>query len=140
VLSRLLKQARIEAGLTLTQVAAAVMVSQSQLSRIETGAASLSSERLVALAGIYGVSPSRLLDGAVVKSMSDMDLDRIGQVIEFVEVVLQDVSPRPAAKQIRTAVLAIFRHESAAAFEAGRPFNAESYRGNLLSMLAPPEA
>jgi transcriptional regulator with XRE-family HTH domain len=132
----LLKGARINAGMTLMQVAAEASVSQSQLSRIETGAAAVTSQRLVELAGIYGVSPSKLLDGSVTKSMSETELDRIGQVIEFVEQALVDIVPRPAPGLIRAAVLAIFRHETIAALEAARPFNPSSYQGILLSMVA----
>lgn len=137
MLHHLLKQARIDAGLTLVQVATRMGVSQSQLSRMETGAASVSAQRLVELAGIYGVSPSRLLDGAVVKAMSDTDLDRIGQVIEFVEEALLSVDPRPTPRLIRKAVLAIFRHETAASHEASRPFSPAAYRGILLSIVNP---
>jgi transcriptional regulator with XRE-family HTH domain len=135
VLHHLLKQARIDAGLTLIQVASKTGVSQSQLSRIETGSANVSASRLVELSGIYGVSPSRLLDGAVVKSMSDTDLERIGQVIEFVEEALLGMDPRPTPQLIRRAVLAIFRHETAAAHAESRPFNPLGYRGILHSIV-----
>ena len=117
------------------QVAARTGISQSQLSRIETGSAAIASQRLVELAGIYGVSPSKLLDGALVKSMSDTDLDRIGQVIEFVEASLLGYVPRPSPQLIRNAVLAIFRHETAAAHEARREFDPGRYHGILLSMV-----
>ena len=119
----------------MTDAAKKLGVSQSTLSRIEAGGSKVSSQRLADLASAYGVSPSRLLDGAVVRAMSDTDLDRIGQVIEFVEDVLVDASPRPRPTQIRETVLAIFRQETAVTWETGTAFDPTRYRAFIEALL-----
>ncbi len=129
-----LKTARLDAGLTMEKAAECLGLSQSTLSRIESGDTNVSSQRLVDLASAYGVSPSKLLDEAVVRSMSETDLDRIGLVIEFVEEVLVDTTPRPSPRQIRETVLAIFRQETEASWEAGSTFNPLRYRA-LINIL-----
>ena len=130
-----IKKARLDAGLTMTEAAAKLRVSQSTLSRIEAGESNVSSQRLVDLAAAYGVSPSKLLDGAVERSMSDTDLERIGQVIEFVEEVLSETSPRPNPRQVRETVLAIFRQETAASWETGASFDPKRYRALIETLL-----
>lgn len=122
----ILKKARLDAKLTMEQASERVGISQSQLSRIESKKAQVSAQRLVDLAGAYGVSPSKLLDGAVVGAMPESDLDRIGQVIEFVEETLAEHEPRPSPKLIRKTVLAIFRQETKTSLESGKPFERDS--------------
>ena len=118
-----LKKARQAAGMSMDEVAEKIGVSQSTLSRIEAGVAGVSSQRLIDMASAYGLSPSSLLDGSAVRTMSDTDLDRIGQVIEFVEEVLADELPRPDPKQIRDTVIAIFKQETLASWEGQGTFN-----------------
>lgn len=112
-----------------------VGISQGQLSRIETNKASVTSSRLVDLATVYGVSAAHLLEGALVGAMSEADLDRIGQVIEFVEETLADHEPRPSPKLIRKTVLAIFRQETKASLDSGKPFDPGQYRDLVKSLL-----
>ena len=131
-----LKRARIDAGLSMDDAADRLGVSRSALSRIEGGVTSVSSQRLIVLAGVYGVSPSSLLDGAVVRAMSDTDLDRIGRVIEFVEEVLADQSPRPDPKVVRETVLAIFKQETALAWDTGAEFDPARYRELIRALVS----
>lgn len=133
-LSNDLKQARKEAGLTMVDAAEQLGITQGSLSRIETGDTSVSSQRLIDMAGLYGVSPSMLLDGAVVNALSDKDLDRIGQVIEFVEEVLSEHSSRPKPTVVRETILAIFKQESASVYKSGANFDPSRYR-ELISVL-----
>ena len=119
----------------MTDAAEKLGVSQSTLSRIEAGDSNVSSQRLVDLASAYGVSPSKLLDGAVERAMSDTDLDRIGQVIEFVEEILTETSPRPSPRHVRETVLAIFRQETAVSWEAGGCFDPTRYRDLIETLL-----
>lgn len=134
MLNEIIKQARLEAGLTLDQAAEKMGLSQSTMSRIETGETAITAQRLVDMASAYGVSPSQLLDGAVVRSMSETDLDRIGAVIEFVDAAAADQSPRPSSQTIRQTVLAIFRQETAFSWETGAAFDPTRYR-ELVTML-----
>jgi transcriptional regulator with XRE-family HTH domain len=130
-----LKRARKELGLSMVDAATLLGMSQSQLSRIETGKSGLTAQRLAEIAGTYGLSASKLLDGATVRTMSDTDLDRIGQVIEFVEATLANHAPRPSPQVIRNAVITIFRHETSAVHATAKPFDPTSYREILLSMI-----
>lgn len=134
MLNEIIKQARLEAGLTLDQAAEKMGLSQSTMSRIETGETAITAQRLVDMASAYGVSPSQLLDGAVVRSMSETDLDRIGAVIEFVDAAAADQSPRPSSQTIRQTVLAIFRQETASSWETGATFDPSRY-SELVTML-----
>lgn len=129
-----LKEARVEAGFTMEDAGRRLGLSQSTLSRIEAGDTGISSQRLVDLASAYGVSPSALLEGAVVRSMSETDLDRLGMVIEFVEEALIGADPRPVPSQIKDAVVAIFKQETALAWETGATFDPSRYQ-DLLTLL-----
>lgn len=129
-----LKQARKNAGLTMVDAVKLIGITQGSLSRIENGDTAVSSQRLIDMAGVYGVSPSSLMDGAVVNALSDKDLDRIGQVIEFVEEVLSEHSSRPKPTVVRETILAIFKQESASAYKSGADFDPTRYR-ELISVL-----
>jgi transcriptional regulator with XRE-family HTH domain len=140
VLHEDLKRARQQLGLSMVDAAKKLGLSQSQLSRIEAGRSGITSQRLAELAGLYGISVSKLLDGQTVRTMSDADLDRMGQVIEFVETILADQSPRPSPQVIRNAVITIFRHETLAVQGTSKPFDPPAYRDILLSMVGNPTA
>ena len=129
-----LRQARKNAGLTMVDAAKELGIKQSSLSRIENGSTGVPSQRLIDMAGLYGVSPSSLMDGAVVNALSDKDLDRIGQVIEFVEEVLSEQSSRPKPTVVRETILAIFKQESASVYKSGADFDPTRYR-ELMSIL-----
>ena len=129
-----LRQARKNAGLTMVDAAKELGITQSSLSRIENGDTGVPTQRLIDMAGLYGVSPSSLMDGAVVNALSDKDLDRIGQVIEFVEEVLSEHSSRPKPTVVRETILAIFKQESASVYKSGADFDPTRYR-ELMSIL-----
>lgn len=129
-----LKKARINAGLTMEDAGLLVGLSQSTLSRIEAGDTGISSQRLVDLASAYGVSPSSVLDGSAVRSMSEADIDRMGMVVEFVEETLVGVDPRPAPAIVRDAVVTIFKQETKLAWEAGTSFDPARYE-DLLKLM-----
>ncbi|WP_107497948.1 helix-turn-helix transcriptional regulator [Thalassobius sp. I31.1] len=134
MLHETLKEARLNANLTMEEAGKRLDVSQSTLSRIEAGETGVSSQRLVDLASAYGVSPSALLDGSVVRSMSETDLDRMGMVIEFVEETLAEKSPRPSPRQIKNAVVTIFKQETALSWDTGATFDPTRYQ-DLMALL-----
>ena len=134
MLHKQLKKARLEAGLTMEAAGQRLGVSQSTLSRIEAGDTGVSSQRLVDLASAYCVSPSALLEGSVVRSMSETDLDRMGMVIEFIEVALTDKNPRPSPRQIKDAVVTIFKQETALSWDTGATFDPARYQ-DLVKLL-----
>lgn len=123
-----LKEARLNAKLTVTETAKRLGMSQSTLSRIEAGDTGVSSQRLVDLAATYGVSPSALLDGSVVRSMSENDLERMGLVIEFVEESLAGTTPRPTPGEVRDTVITIFKQETALSWDTGAAFDPSRYK------------
>lgn len=129
-----LKEARLNAGLTMEDAGRRLGVSQSTLSRIEAGDTGVSSQRLVDLASAYGASPSALLDGAVVRSMSETDLDRLGMVIEFVEEALVNAYPRPGPSHVKNTVVTIFKHETTLSWETGATFDPGRYH-DLITLL-----
>ncbi len=59
-----IKQAREERGLTVSQVAQKLDMSERQMFRLEQGDSPLKRVHLLALAEIYGVSPTDLEDAA----------------------------------------------------------------------------
>jgi len=140
VLHEDLKRARQQLGLSMVEAAKKLGLSQSQLSRIESGRSGITSQRLAELAGLYGISVSKLLDGQTVRTMSDTDLDRMGLVIEFVETIVADHNPRPSPQAIRNAVITIFRHETLSVQGTSKSFDPTTYRDILLSMFGKPTA
>ncbi len=123
-----LKKARLDAGLTMEDAGRLLGLSQSTLSRIEAGDTGVSSQRLADLASAYGVSPSSLLDGSAVRSMSESDIARMGMVVEFMEEALADITPRPAPHEVRDAVVTIFRQETTLSWETGASFDPTRYQ------------
>jgi transcriptional regulator with XRE-family HTH domain len=130
-----LKRARKQLGLSMVEAARKLGLSQSQLSRIESGKSGITSQRLAELAGLYGISVSKLLEGQTVRTMSDTDLDRMRKVIEFVESVLADHNPRPSPQVISNAVITIFRHETLAVHGTSKAFDPTNYHEILISMI-----
>lgn len=134
MLHDLLKQARKDAELTMVQVAERVGMSQSTISRIESGVGNITEVQLSDLCAVYGVSPSQLRDDAVVRSISETDLKRVGAVIEFVEGVIHEEGIRPSPQVVRDTILAIFRQENDLAWETGATFDPGRY-SELVSIL-----
>lgn len=58
-----LRRLRENKGLTQVEVAELLGVSQAAYSRLEKGAVEISVEKLMELCAIYGVMPSKLLEG-----------------------------------------------------------------------------
>lgn len=110
-----LKQAKLDAGLTTVEAAEKIDIDQSSLNCSATGDTAVSSQRLIDLARLYGVSLSNLVDGAIVNALDEENLSRLGQVNTFVKNVLQGQETRPSPETIRDTILAIFRQESEAA-------------------------
>ncbi|PCJ90729.1 MAG: hypothetical protein COA52_09930 [Hyphomicrobiales bacterium] len=135
IIGKSLQLARSNTGLAMVDAAKAIGISQSQLSRMETGDAAITAERLVDLASLYNVAPEHLLTGLVDTTMADPELDRIGDVIEFIEGVLASTTTRPSARKIRDTVLSIYRLEAKSAFENGKPFELHKYQGVVAALI-----
>jgi len=95
----------------MVQVGEQLGMSQSVISRIEAGRRDVTETELTRFAELYGVSPSQLRDAAMLRRITDTDIDRMGEVIEFVETVITQEESRPPPKLVRETILAIFRQE-----------------------------
>ena len=80
------------------------------------------------LAPACGFSTSSLLDEPAVSTKSETDLDRIGQVTEFVEEVPADEIRHPDPRQIGETVTAIFKQEMLAFWEISSSFDSRQYQ------------
>lgn len=120
--ARALQEARKALGLTLEDAARELSkfssdttgprISSSQLSRIETGSAYITQERLEQLADLYGLSVPELLDGQVVKAASRMDLQRLKDVVAFVQQVVIDLQAQPSATKMSDAITMVYERET----------------------------
>lgn len=118
----------------MVQVAEKLGVSQTMISRIEAGTRDVTETELVKFSDIYGVSPSQLREAAVIRPISETDLDRIGEVIEFVEVAISSADHRPNPRMVREAIIAIFRQENELARKTAVEFDPNRY-SELVSIL-----
>lgn len=117
-----LQRARKLKGLTLAAAAESLSayaeqtdrpgLSSSQLSRIETGTAYISQERLEQLADFYDLAVPELLQGDVMKAASRMDLVRLKAVVALVQQVVIDLRAKPSAEKMADAVTMIYERET----------------------------
>jgi transcriptional regulator with XRE-family HTH domain len=107
----LIRKLRKEAGYTLEQAAEVTGYPKTNLWRMETKKGSLSVDDFISLANSYGYSAGDLLNGQKTVAPSNVDLEKLGLVIEFVEQQIQKNSSRPEPSKIRLAVLETFKAE-----------------------------
>ena len=120
--AKALQSARKALGLTLEKAASELSelakgtegsgISPSQLSRIETGAAYLSQERLEQLAEFYGLSVPDLHNGAVMKAPSRVDLARLKAVVSLVQQVVLELRVKPSAEKMADVVALVYERET----------------------------
>ena len=135
-LSRTIKQAREEAGLTLTEAAERLGIGKSTLSRLETGKGPVSATRLAELAGVYRVAAGALLDCAVERVSSEPNYQLIEEVIVAVESVAQDMDQHPIPKRVGRAAVEVLRlAKEEADRDARTSFDHSRYNGVIKAML-----
>jgi hypothetical protein len=70
------------------------------------------------------------LEGNLVTAPSHTDFDRLGQVVEHIEGLIQQDGNRPTPSQVRTAVVEVLRLETARVIETqGSTFDPARYNG-----------
>ncbi len=108
---RTLRQAREQAGLSLEQAADQIGISGASFSRMENGLSKVTTERLEALASLYKVSASALIEGNIVTMPSTVDLNRMRAVVEAVQSVVNQLRVKPSPEKMGLAVSEIYRME-----------------------------
>lgn len=135
-LHEVIRAAREQSGLSLTEAAAKLGVGKATLSRLETNKGPITATRLTQLAKIYNMAPSTLLDGTMAPASDGHDLDQIGAMVEMVVAVALDTTPAPAPAKVRTATIEVLK---LVLDESGqlRSTDPRRYLGVAKAMLAP---
>lgn len=137
-LHQVIRKAREDAGLTLTEAALQLGVGKATLSRLETAKGPITATRLTEIARLYRVTPSALLDGTVLAApTSDEDLDHVGLVVEEIERVIADGDLRPSPVRVSAAVVEILKlARSDYRARADGKFEVQRYLGVARAMLS----
>ena len=110
-LHHLLRKAREDREITLEQAADLIGISGASFSRMENGLSRITTDRLVQLSELYGISASALLDGAIVSRPTTVDLQRLRATVEAVQGVVGAVGASPSPEKLGEAVAEIYRTE-----------------------------
>lgn len=106
-----LREARLQAGLSLEKAAECIGISGASFSRMENGLSKVSTDRLEMLASLYRVSAFDLIEGSIITMPSTVDLDRMRAVVEAVQAGVYSLRVRPSPEKVGTAVTEIYRME-----------------------------
>ena len=110
-------------------------VPKTSLWRWENNETKVDAQRLVDIAAAYGLSVPAIFEGRVMTAPTQMDLDRIGTVVQFVDETIQLNGARPDSKLIRAAVVEILRLETSRVLETkDSEFNLRRYQELLRGM------
>lgn len=132
----ILIDARESKGLSLADAAKLLGVPKTSLWRWENGETKVDAQRLVDIAAAYGLSISAIFEGKILKAPTQTDFDRLGDVVEHIELIIQGLSVRPNPKALRTAVVEVLRLETTRVLETpGSTFDPSRYDAMVSSML-----
>lgn len=132
----LLQRARESVGLSLTDAAIQLGIPKTTLWRWENGQTKIYAEKLVRVASAYGVSASKLFEGEVVIAPSQIDYERLGMVVEHVELIVQANGHRPKPEAVKTAVVEILRLETQRLLDVkGGEFDLSRYEQTIRGIL-----
>lgn len=125
-----IQNARERAGLSVNKAADMLGVKRTQIWRMENQAFALSAERLFALADLYGVNPRWLYQGEEFIVDTDDRFTRIGDVVQFVEEIIQSQQARPSPDRVTEAIIEVLKRDAdLPAISRQQPFDAEQHRG-----------
>jgi len=132
----ILQKAREAKKLSLSEAARLLEVPKNTLWRWENDETNIYAGKLVAIASVYGLSASKLLEGKIVIAPTQIDYERLGIVVEHIERVIQSLDIRPKPESVRTAVVQVLKLETERVLEAkGSAFDPSRYdeliKGNL---------
>jgi len=103
--------------MSLAEVVKFLGVPKTSLWRWENNETKADAQRLVDIAAAYGLSISAIFEGKVLKAPKQTDFDRLGDVVEHIELIVQDLDLRPNPKALRTAVVEVLRLETTRVLE-----------------------
>lgn len=112
MLGKQLKDAREALGLTLEKAADLVGFPKTSLWRYEQQEGKVAVDTFVLIAHKYGLSARELLDDKRVKVPEQIDFERMGIVIEYVETIITKAEIRPAPAKVRLAVTEVLKIET----------------------------
>ena len=131
----ILVEAREAKGMSLAEAAKLLAVPKTTLWRWENET-KVDAQRLVDIASAYGLSVSSVFEGKVLSAPTQTDFDRLGDVVEHIELIIQGLSVRPNPKALRTAVVEVLRLETTRVLETpGSTFDPSRYDAMVSSML-----
>ena len=131
----ILVEAREAKGMSLAEAAKLLGVPKTTLWRWENET-KVDAQKLVDIAAAYGLSVSSLFEGKVLNAPTQTDFDRLGDVVEHIELIIQGLDVRPNPKALRTAVVEVLRLETTRVLETpGSTFDPSRYDAMVSSML-----
>lgn len=123
-----LREARINSGKSVNQVAEDLGVSRIQIWRMEKNADFISVERLKKMAELYGRPIQSFFDDKVEISEPEVSYQIIGMAFEAVEAVASKMKKRPSPAVLRSAAIAVIRAQQKRwAENPGIRFNVEEF-------------
>ena len=132
---KILQDARETKGLSLGQAAKLLGVPKTSLWRWENNETKVDAQRLVDIAAAYGLSVPAIFEGRVMTAPTQMDLDRIGDVVKYVEDTIQLNGARPRSELVRAAVVEILNLETSRVLESSdSEFDLDRYHRLLQGM------
>ena len=106
-----LRQARESVGISLREAADHVGITTASMSRLETGLASVTVERVDTLAKFYGLSLPDLLSGRFVTMPTTVDFTRLHAVVRLVQDVVHRRKLRPSPEKVADVTSTVFKRE-----------------------------
>ncbi len=106
-----LRQVRKRSGVSLEKAADHLGITTASMSRLETGLAAVTADRVVSLARFYGVTVADLFEGRLVTMPSDVDLDRLQAVVLLVQSVILKLKVKSSPEKTADVVRMVYRRE-----------------------------
>lgn len=132
----ILQKARASKALSLGEAAKLLGVPKTNLWRWESNETKVDAQRLVDIAAAYGLSVSEMFEGNIVVAPTQTDFDRLGEVVEHIELIVQDLDLRPNPKALRTAVVEVLRLETSRVLDThGTKFDPSRYDAMVYGIL-----
>lgn len=110
-INQALRQARERAGVSLSDAAKHLGIAKASMSRLETGLASVTVERVDTLAKFYDLSLPDLLSGRFVTMPTTVDFTRLHAVVRLVQEVVHRHKLRPSPEKVADVTSTVFKRE-----------------------------
>ena len=134
-LNKTLKEARLRAGMVQEDAAKHLGITGASFSRMESGESSITTDRLIRLAGLYRVSAASILDGAVVLNPTAIDLNCLKLAVIEIEKIIASLGVRPSPEKIAEATAELYRTEVEFIIQHPRETFTPSRHARLLELI-----